>query len=432
MKRIKRLLRAVALVLSAVLVLITVGGWISLHHTEWSARRKIAGIETYAVPVDQIAIPETAQIVGLGEASHGNAVFQELKLSVFARLVREYGYHAFALELDFGEGLLVNDYIQGGEGTAEEIAACLSFPIYHTKEMAALFQWMRDYNANQAPENRLRFYGFDMQNTMESAKRVMAFCEQQSLSGLEAEQAAVAELTRADSSLGAPRALAIRQALGRIGEAIAAKQTDGLDENTEMTLQAIATLSQAMGTFELLGDSYSDYRDGCMANNVAWIVRREEALGHGKVMIAAHNGHIARSGQGSTPMGQLLAERFAGGYYAMGTDFFTAEINISTSSMITDVPERGIHRFCSADPLAYQARFMPDGQYALDFSALPPESETLYRLISSPIPMANVGEGYMGLWYLFPETAYRPKQTPINLYDAMIYVDHAKPTEVWN
>lgn len=45
--------------------------------------------------------------------------------------------------------------------------------------------------------------------------------------------------------------------------------------------------------------------------------------------------------------------------------------------------------------------------------------------------MESVGEGYMWLWYLFPQSAYRPEQTPADQFDAMIYVDHAEPTEVW-
>lgn len=428
---LKSILRGVALTLVVLIALLAAGGWLYLNHKELAARRRIAEIEEYAMPVEELSIPETAQIVGLGEASHGSVEFQELKLSMLQRLVEEHGFRAFALELDFGEGLMVDDYIQGGEGTAEEIASRLSFPIYHTEQIAALIEWMRTYNASVEPEDRLRFYGFDMQNTMESARRVMAFCKEEGISNMEAELAVVSELAEPDISLGAERALQIKQALNRIGDAIARKQTDGLHAISETALQAIRTLSQAMGTFEIDGEGYYAYRDSCMADNVAWIVRREEALGHGKVMIAAHNGHIARSGGDVSPLGSLLGERFADGYYAIGTGFFTADINISTSSMMTDTPKRGIHHFCSADPLAYQAKFMPEGRYALDFSAIP-ETSTLYRMIREPMPMASVGEGYMWIWYLFPQTAYRPEQTPSDMFDAMIYVDHTRPTEVWD
>lgn len=73
---------------------------------------------------------------------------------------------------------------------------------------------------------------------------------------------------------------------------------------------------------------------------------------------------------------------------------------------------------------------MPEKRYALDLSAIPAANEALYRMIRQPMPMASVGEGYMWIWYFFPQLTYRPEQTPSELFDAMIYVDHAKPTEV--
>lgn len=91
-------------------------GWLYLNHKELTAWRRIAEVEQYAVPVAALPIPEKARTVGLGEASHGCTEFQALKLTMLQRLVEEYGFRAFALELDFGEGLLVDEYIQGGDG----------------------------------------------------------------------------------------------------------------------------------------------------------------------------------------------------------------------------------------------------------------------------------------------------------------------------
>ena len=47
---------------------------------------KTADVEAfaaYAQPVEEIEIPENAEIIALGEAAHGNAEFQQLKLDVF-------------------------------------------------------------------------------------------------------------------------------------------------------------------------------------------------------------------------------------------------------------------------------------------------------------------------------------------------------------
>ena len=52
----------------------------------------------YAASVSELTVPDEAQIVALGEATHGNKEFQQLRLKVFQVLVEKYGVRAFALE----------------------------------------------------------------------------------------------------------------------------------------------------------------------------------------------------------------------------------------------------------------------------------------------------------------------------------------------
>ena len=100
----------------------------------------------YAGQIEDIKIPEGTRIVALGEATHGNREFQQLKLDVFQETVKNAGVRAFALEGDFGGCEYVNRYIHGGDGTAEEAAAAIGFAIYRTNEMAELISWMREYS----------------------------------------------------------------------------------------------------------------------------------------------------------------------------------------------------------------------------------------------------------------------------------------------
>ena len=116
-----------------------------------------------ASAVTALTLPEQTQIVALGEATHGNAEFQRLKLDVLQILVERYGVRALALEGDYGGCEAVNRYIHGAEGSAEEAAAAIGFAIYRTQEMEDLIAWMRSYNETAAPGEDLRFYGFDMQ-----------------------------------------------------------------------------------------------------------------------------------------------------------------------------------------------------------------------------------------------------------------------------
>ena len=132
---------------------------------------------SYAGSVQDISIPKEARIIALGEATHGNAEFQELKLEVFKLLVEKYDVRAFALEGDYGGCEQVNRYIHGGEGTALEAAQAIGFKIYSTKEMAELISYMRQYNETAAPGEDLRFYGFDMQRYLYNFRFLTEACK---------------------------------------------------------------------------------------------------------------------------------------------------------------------------------------------------------------------------------------------------------------
>ena len=140
----------------------------------------------YAEPVENITVkkkkkiivPESAKIIALGEATHGNAEFQQLKLEVFKQLVKKNGVRAFALEGDYGGCEQVNRYIHGGEGTAQEAAAAIGFSIYRTEEMAELISYMRQYNESALEGEDLRFYGFDMQRLSYSMRFLEEVCKE--------------------------------------------------------------------------------------------------------------------------------------------------------------------------------------------------------------------------------------------------------------
>ena len=132
----------------------------------------------YAEPVENITVPESAKIIALGEATNGNAEFQQLKLEVFKLMVKNNGVRAFALEGDYGGCEQVNRYIHGGEGTAQEAAAAIGFSIYRTEEMAELISYMRQYNESALEGEDLRFYGFDMQRLSYSMRFLKESCKE--------------------------------------------------------------------------------------------------------------------------------------------------------------------------------------------------------------------------------------------------------------
>ncbi len=126
----------------------------------------------YAVAVSDITVPDGAQIIALGEATHGNREFQQLRLDVFRVLSEKYGVRAFALEGDFGGCEAIDRYIHGGDGTAAEALSATGFAIYRTDEMESLAEWMRSYNASAAEGEDIRFTA----STWNSTHTVIGIC----------------------------------------------------------------------------------------------------------------------------------------------------------------------------------------------------------------------------------------------------------------
>lgn len=373
----------------------------------------------YAQPVSSIAIPDKTRIVALGEATHGNREFQELKLKVFETLVKSYGVRAFALEGDFGGCELVNRYIHGGEGTADEAAAAIGFTIYRTDEMAELISWMRAYNEAATPGDDLRFFGFDMQDYEQSEHLLL---EQMRALGLDA--AGLESLSDLrdkypdglDADLVVATYAAVRQQL----EAL----PDG--EDARLALHMLECLEQNAELGSLVGspEAYGT-RDRFMARNVLWILDQEEKRGNQCVFVSGHNGHVEQMGMYGPEqkvMGHLLADELGESYYAIGTDFFEAEVNLPAGE------KRMTHTFYSYDPLAKAADACGYDTCWLDFSRVPDDAE-LARSINGPIMMGSVGESFSPLMYVLPQT-YRIKREPVGPYDSMILVTHAHPTQI--
>ncbi|WP_405547165.1 erythromycin esterase family protein [Streptomyces phaeochromogenes] len=105
-----------------------------------------------------------AEVVGLGEASHGSQDFFRMKHRVFRYLVEQKGFRTFSLELAWSSGLRLNDYVLNGKGNLKDIANeefLGAYRIWNNQDYINLIEWMRDYN-RQHPKDKVQFMGNDM------------------------------------------------------------------------------------------------------------------------------------------------------------------------------------------------------------------------------------------------------------------------------
>ncbi|MCB0892976.1 MAG: erythromycin esterase family protein, partial [Propionibacteriaceae bacterium] len=147
-----------AIVLAVALVLV-LGGF------AWRFVTTRPAGEPQAVELTDATLSKTltsATVLAVGEATHGTAEFQQVRRHVLAKVVAD-GFTTVALEDSAGTATQVDAWLQGGAGTAEEAAKRFGYGIYHTRQMADLLTWIRDYNKSTPAERRIRLYGIDVQ-----------------------------------------------------------------------------------------------------------------------------------------------------------------------------------------------------------------------------------------------------------------------------
>lgn len=215
-----------------------------------------------------------------------------MKKEVFQVLIENENCRVFALEADFGGGCKVNEYIHGGEGTAEQAVAQLGFALYRTDAMENFVEWLREYNSTAAENEQVSFYGFDMQRYDNNKEILFEYLS------------AVDETSRN----------ALEECL------------QGLTDETVYTQEA-AVNEKAAEDMQAFLSKMEEQRDEYMADKVKTIMEMEPDE---RIMISGHNGHIQKKSPNVsyTCMGEILAGEYKAEYYTIGTDFIEGEVNV--------------------------------------------------------------------------------------------------------
>ena len=411
-----------------ILLMLIFGGIVVLYfYGYFGGFKKVKPIDNeefakYTGSISDITIPDSVRIIGLGEATHGNVEFQQLKLDVFKLMVEKYGVRAFALEGDYGGCEAVNRYIHGGPGTAQEAAAAIGFPIYRTKEMAQLIDWMRNYNATAKEGEDLRFYGFDMQLYENNYKYLLEAAKTFAIPTVELEKLW-------DKSEGKYSASITVDQKAKVIEKVKQALLQLNDSTTAQAVHFADMLLQNIAVGKVIDNMLNGnvLRDSLMFVNTHWIMGQEEARGNKCVFISGHNGHIQRVhdyGKDGKAMGALLSDELGEAYFAIGTDFYKAKVSLPKGKS----GKRSNHTFFSKDPLSNAAKQCGYKICWLDFSRIP-DGSTLKHQITDYTWMGDVGEGYSPLMAVLPQS-YRDWVSPTLLYDGVILVTEAQPIVV--
>jgi len=417
MKLFKRTLITISLLIAGyigIMLLINAG-------TVLSSSRKLPEIEEVATTLDDMVIPEGIRVIGIGEATHGNAEFQTAKLEMLKKLIAEGNCRCIAFEISVGEGAMINSAIHGNGEHLTELVGSLDYPLYDTQQIVDLLAWMREFNRGRSYDNSVIFYGIDMQGAYTSIKYLTQFYEKHPEAFKEGEIEKITLLADPEADY-----MAERDFFEALYERLAKSP------NTDYMIAAMCANTVLQGIdrpdFDTDPNAYGEYRDQCMALNVQAISEIEEHRGYSQVLVTAHNGHIMKGSAesyGETAMGQRISDLFDGKYFCVGTEFYNTVVNIHTAGTYDEAYERKDHAYCSQDIMAYQARYFDDGRYALVFNDVTEEQSRIYNIIHEDNFTGIAGEGYT--LYMDLHKTYRVKMKVAERYDAMIYYYQTTP-----
>ncbi|NLG60312.1 MAG: erythromycin esterase family protein [Gammaproteobacteria bacterium] len=349
-----------------------------------------------------------AEVVGLGEATHGSRDFFRMKHRVLRYLVEHKGFRSFSLELPWSSGVRVNEYVLYGKGDLERIAREEfqgSYRMWHNQDYLNLIEWMRAYNRHH-PTDPVRFMGNDLgyagpelydrvtghvaRNHPRLKARITALYD-----GLAPTTDAATYLERylelplAEREKRAERTLEAYQLLRALRPSHGPAGREHI--RTVQHAKAIHQMAKAYAydaTDEAQVTEMMKYRDRVMADNVAWWHRHTGD----RILLSAHNTHVSYDSfdpRYPKTQGAFLRDSLGKHYVSIGFSFHSGAFK----AFGADDGVIRTHRVDAAPPGSNEHTLDRPRQrdYILDMRTAPHSVRTW---LSKPRPTYNIGAGW--------------------------------------
>jgi len=265
---------------------------------------------------------EDAEIVQLGENSHGAGEYFELKARLVRYLHQELGFGVLVFESDFYQCARADTLIERLD--REPFVTACAFGVWHTEEVARLFDYMR---LTRGTDHPLRLSGHDVQPIGWLKRSRPEFLER--IAGaLDPDFAA--DLRTLDETFLAIYALNSgerRAALRERRDELVSAYADAVvwfDMNKAVLSEALEAPEEALIARQALASALQYIRQQTAPSNAAYAEARDWGMAENleairalfpgeKIIIWAHNAHIRYANEALEPgEAQFIAARQAG------------------------------------------------------------------------------------------------------------------------
>lgn len=397
-----------------------------------------------------LSLAQRADLVLLGEATHGTHEFYRERALITRRLIAELGFNAVVVEADWPDAIRVNRFVRNQRTTDQDAEEALRgfrrFPtwMWRNADVLDFVGWLREHNDQLGESSpKAGFYGMDLYSLHASMGQVVVYLEQVDppaaararhrytcfdrygedpheyglRAGVRMEDSCQREVLRQLAELQRNRSNYAAAELGP-DESFFAEQNARLVKNAEEYYRT------------MFGDQVGSWnrRDLHMAETVERLMEHLAAHhGRARLVLWAHNSHLGDARgtqmgeQGELNVGQLLRERY--GHRALLVGFTTHEGSVTAAHQWDRPPERMKVRPSmpgSFEHLFHQA-LLP--RFLLDVRT---GREWLHPCLGTPLLERAIGVIYR------PGTerhSHYFRARLLDQFDAVIHVDHTRAVE---
>lgn len=264
------------------------------------------------------------RVVALGESAHGVAQFNRLKVRLVKYLHRELGYDVIAFESNIGSCDVANAHV--AKSLPVDVMRDCLFPVWHTTDTVPLFEYLERVRKEGG---RLDLAGFDTQPSgmanPEVSARLLAMIDPAEQVALYLRVSAAERRIAAPGLLEDAERIAMARAYADLTADLVANAAQLQAKRSLRPIEVNIAIREAESRRRFVmqrdhapNDATMKIRDEGMADNVDFLL---DVLYPGrKVVLWAHNEHLARDRGGASParMGEWLARRRGAELYVVG------------------------------------------------------------------------------------------------------------------
>jgi erythromycin esterase len=267
----------------------------------------------------------------------------------------------------------INDYVLYEKGNLDTATAIQGFVTWRVEEVKNMIEWMKEYNASVPEEKKVKFFGYDLQINDNGWKELNKFYSTVNAEKLPHLDSLNVQLDSAsawsNNTNRQPEGAALfktvyQQCLEVLNDIVFNEGQYQYMVGKKMYDENLMNLKLIVQEAESYKAGFNNLRDYFMAQNILYLLNQEKP--DAKVMVWAHNGHIAKS---TGTMGGYLANTLKDKYYAIGFEFYsgsfqTRNIDINNKSANWDIMTVGIPPDKS---LAWYMNITGKDKFFLDF-----------------------------------------------------------------